>query len=146
MDAVSRPGRGGNAPARFFSGSLWGTIVYPDETSQLPAAIRSQVLTPSPFSATVASNLPWSRWDSGKHLVYILAQQISAMAAEKDPRENAAKAITVLDKAVALHSAIEQNNVFLTDNTNAYQANWKAALEDFLKDSQGDFDFFDLMS
>ena len=68
------------------------------------------------------------------------------MAAEKDPRENAAKAITVLDKAVALHSAIEQNNVFLTDNTNAYQANWKAALEDFLKDSQGDFDFFDLMS
>lgn len=139
-------GGGGNAPARFFSGALWGTIVYPDETSQLSAAIRTQVLTPSPFSAPVSSNLPWSRWDSGKHLVYILAKQISAMAAEKDPRKNAKKAIALLNNALSLHTAIEQSNVFLTDNTNAYQANWKAALEDLLKDHQSDFDFFDLMS
>lgn len=68
------------------------------------------------------------------------------MAAEKDPRKNAKKAIALLNNAVALHTAIEQSNVFLTDNTNAYQANWKAALEDLLKDNQSDFDFFDLMS
>jgi hypothetical protein len=94
----------------------------------------------------VASNLPWSRWDSGKHLVYLLAQQFSTMAAEKDPRKNAKAAIALLDKALSLHAAIQQSNVFLGDNTNAYQANWKAALEDLLRDNQGDFDFFELMS
>ena len=68
------------------------------------------------------------------------------MAAEKDPRKNAKAAIAVLDKALSLHRGIEQSNVFLVDNTNAYQANWKASLEDLLRDNEGDFDFFDLMS
>jgi hypothetical protein len=139
-------GGGGDAPARFFSSALWGTIIYPDETSQLTAALRNQVLTPSPFSGPVMSNLPWSRWDSGKHLVYMLAQQISTMAAETDPRKNASAAITLLDNALSLHTAIQASHVFLGDNTNAYQANWKAALEDLLKDNEADFDFFDLLS
>ena len=144
--ASASQGGGGNAPARFFSSALWGTIIYPDETSQLPAAIRNQVLTPSPFSGPVISNLPWPRWESGKHLVYLLANELSIMAGEKNPRKNAQKAITVLNRAITLHAAIQQNNVFLADNTNAYQANWKAAIEDLLRDNQGDFDFFDLMS
>jgi hypothetical protein len=145
MPATSQGG-GGDAPARFFSSALWGTIIYPDETTQLSAALRNQVLTHSPFSGPVASNLPWGRWDSGKHLVYMLAQQISTMAAETDPRKNATAAITLLDNALSLHAAIQQSNVFLGDNTNAYQANWKAALEDLLRDNQGDFDFFDLLA
>lgn len=145
MPAASQGG-GGDAPARFFSSALWGTIVYPDESRQLPTALRSQVMTPSPFSGPVASNLGWSRWDSGKHLVYLLAQQISAMATETDPRKNASAAITLLDNALSLHAAIQASHVFLGDNTNAYQANWKAALEDLLKDNQADFDFFDLLS
>lgn len=144
MPAASQGG-GGDAPARFFSSALWGTIIYPDETSQLPAALRNQVLTPSPFSAPVTSNLPWSRWESGKHLVYILAQQISAMATETDPRKNASAAIAVLNNSLSLHAAIQASNVFLGDNTNAYQANWKAAVEDLLKDNQADFDFLDLL-
>jgi len=145
MPAASQGG-GGDAPARFFSSALWGTIIYPDETSQLPAAIRNQVLTASPFSGPVGSNLPWPRWDSGKHLLYMLAQQFATMAAEKDPRKNAGAAIALLDKSLTLHASIQQSNVFLGDNTNAYQANWKAALEDLLKDNKGDFDFFDLMN
>jgi hypothetical protein len=68
------------------------------------------------------------------------------MAAEKDPRKNVTAAIALLDKALSLHAAIQQSNVFLGDNTDAYQANWKAALEDLLRDNQGDFDFFDLMN
>ena len=67
------------------------------------------------------------------------------MAAETDPRKNADAAVALLDSAVKLHGAIQQSNVFLTDNTGAYQANWKAALQDLLKDNKGDFDFFDLM-
>ena len=76
----------------------------------------------------------------------MLAQQFSKMAAEKDPRKNAKTAIALLEKAISLHAVIQRSNVFLADNTNAYQANWKAALEDLLRDNQGDFDFFDLMS
>ncbi len=51
------------------------------------------------------------------------------MAMEIDPRKNANAAIAVLSSAVALHAAIQQANVFLADKTNAYQANWKLALE-----------------
>jgi len=109
MPAASQGG-GGDAPARFFSDALWGTIIYPDETSQLSAAIRNQVLTPSPFSVPVTSNLPWPRWDSGKHLLYVLAKQFSRMAAEKDPRKNVKAAIALLDSALVLHAAIQQNN------------------------------------
>lgn len=145
MPATSQGG-GGDAPARFFSSALWGTIIYPDETSQLSATLRNQVLTHSPFSGPVASNLAWSRWDSGKHLVYLLAQQFTTMAAETDPRKNATAAITVLDNALTLHAAIQASNVFLGDNTNVYQANWKAALEDLLNDNQADFDFLDLLT
>jgi len=139
-------GGGGDAPARFFSNALWGTIIYPDEIRQLPAAIRDQVLTRSPFSAPVASNLSWPRRVASKHLVYVLAQQFSTMAAETDPRTNARIAIALLKKACSLHAAIKESNVILGDKTNAYQANWKTALEDLLRDNQGDFDFFDLLS
>ena len=138
-------GGGGNAPARFFSSALWGTIIYPDETSQLSTSIRNQILTPSPFSGQVASNLPWQRWKSGKHLIHVVDQQFSMMAAEKDPRKNVEAAIALLANALELHAAIQKSNVFLGDNTSAYQANWKAALEDLVKDNQGDFAFFDLM-
>jgi hypothetical protein len=144
MPAASQGG-GGDAPARFFSKALWGTIIYPDETSQLPATLRNQILTPSPFSGDVTSNLSWSRWESGKHLVYVLSQQLTTMSAETNPRKNVAEAIKVLDDALSTHASIQASHVFLADNTTAYQANWKAALEDLLKENQADFDFYDLL-
>lgn len=139
-------GGGGDAPARFFSGSLWGTIIYPDETVRLDAAIRNQVITPSPFCQPVVSSLAWSRWDSGKHLVYIVTKQIASMASERDPQRNAQAAIAHLDRAVALHATIQGQHLSLSDNTNAYQANWKGALEDLLRDNQADFEYYNLMS
>lgn len=141
----SGQGGGGDAPARYFSKALWGTIVYPDETSQIPSSLRNQIVSPSPFCAPVLANLQWNRWDAGKHLVYILAQQYSSMAMEADPRKNANAAIDLLGHALTFHMAIQQNNVFLADDTNAYQGNWKLALEDLLKDSKTDFDFLELM-
>jgi hypothetical protein len=138
-------GGGGDAPARFFSTELWGTIVYPDETSQLSEAIRKKILTSSPFSGPVASSLEWGRWESGKHLVYCLAQEFSSLASEKDPRKNIHSAITRLENAISLHEAIEKESVFLIDDTTAYHANWKAALEDLLRENEGDFDYFDLL-
>jgi hypothetical protein len=143
---ASGQGGGGDAPPRFFSKALWGTIIYPDETSQLPVALRNQILSASPFSAPVAAGLTWNRWDAGKHLVYIVAQQISLMAKEADPQKNAKAAIDLLGNALTLHTAIQQSSVFLADKTNIYQVNWKIALEDLLKDYQADFAFLELMS
>lgn len=142
----SGQGGGGDAPPRYFSKALWGTIVYPDETSQLPVAVRNQIISPSPFSSQVAAGLTWNRWDAGKHLVYVLAQQFSSMANETDPQKNAKLAIDILDNALTIHAVIQKNTVFLTDRTNNYQANWKLALEDLLKENKADYEFLELMS
>jgi hypothetical protein len=143
---ASGQGGGGDAPPRYFSKALWGTIVYPDEISQLPDGLRTQILSPSPFSKAVDAKLAWNRWEAGKHLVYTLAQQISSMAQEPDPRKNATAAIDLLTNSLTIHTAIQQSAVFLTDKTNVYQANWKLALEDLLKDNDADFEFLALMS
>lgn len=139
-------GGGGDAPPRFFSTSLWGTIIYPDETRALTPLIRTQVLTLSPFSAAVGGGLVWDRWDSGKHLVYMLGATFSGMAAVLDPRTNARAAIDRLTQAVNLHQLIQQNGMFLADNTSVYQENWRLAMEDVLRDRSGDFDYLGLLT
>jgi transposase-like protein len=68
------------------------------------------------------------------------------MANEANPQKNAKAAIDLLDNALTIHTAIQQNTVFLTDKTNIYQANWKLALEDLLKDNKTDYEFLELMS
>ena len=45
MPAASQGG-GGDAPARFFSKALWGTIIYPDETSPVPCSDSKSSLDP----------------------------------------------------------------------------------------------------
>ena len=138
-------GGGGDAPPRFFSTALWGTIIYPDEIVQLPASLRTQILTQSPFSNRVASNLNWNRWDSGKHLVYIVASTLAETAAITNLRQYTNSVIQRLGRTVQLHQAIQQSGVFLADNTNAYQENWRLALQDLLRDNAGDFDYFELL-
>jgi hypothetical protein len=75
-------GGGGNAPARFFSGALWGTIVQPDELILLPVALRSAVVTHSPYSSAVASapSLPWEKWTANKHMVHTIAEGAEKIA------------------------------------------------------------------
>jgi hypothetical protein len=137
-DTPDEQGGGGAAPARYFSSALWGTIVHPDETAQLDAAVREQVLTPSPFTGG------WNRWEANKHLVYVLGRTISEIAADSDPRSNAAAAATILTDAVALHTNIA-GRVALRDNTGAYQANWRLVIEDLLRNQQADYDYLDLL-
>jgi len=139
-------GGGGDAPPRFFSSSLWGTIVYPDETAQLPANIRQQVLTTSPFSAPVSSGLSWSRWDAGKHLVFVLASAVSEMSQINGARASAQVAAQRLQNAAQLHRAIQQNGIFLSDGTDAYQESWRLALQDVLQNNTADFDYLELLS
>jgi len=138
-------GGGGDAPPRFFSSALWGTIIYPDETVQLDAQLRAQVLTPSPFCTAALTGRAWPRWDSGKHLVNVLASTFAQMAAVQNPRANAQAAIDRLSGAVTIHARIEQAGLFLADSTNVYQDNWRLAMQDVLNGRSGDYDYLDLL-
>ncbi len=139
-------GGGGDAPPRFFSTSLWGTIVYPDETARLPPGIRQEVMTASPFSTPVAAGLEWPRWDAGKHLVFLLASVFSEISRVNGARASAQEAARRLQNAVQLHRAIQQSGLFLADGTNAYQEGWRLALQDLLQNNAADFDFLELLS
>ena len=141
-------GGGGTAPPRFFSRSLWGTIVYPDEVALLSAALRSQVLVQSPFSTSVSANSPflgWSRWEAHKHLVNMICSEVASMSTTADPRSNATAAITLLQDAINLHGNIAGLGISLRDDTNAYQENWRTALEELLSNHSGDYDYLALL-
>jgi hypothetical protein len=144
-DTTTRGG-GGDAPPRFFSRTLWGTIIYPDETSLLPSALLSQVLTQSPFSTPTATNGLWSRWDANKHLVNIICSTVADIATDTNPRNNAQEAIQILDGAVALHNAIDSAGLKLRDDTNVYQGNWADAMRDLINNQGDDYDYLDLLS
>ena len=139
-EAPVAQGGGGDAPARLFSGSLWGTIVYPDETAQLPQSLTSQIVTDSPFL------VPWDRWQANKHLVYTVCSTLAALAAHSDPRLCAQAATSVLTDAVGYHSSIAGLGVTLRDDTSAYQANWLNAVNDLLTQHGDDFDYLALLA
>lgn len=137
---TEQQGGGGDAPPRFFSAPLWGTIVHPDETVQLPQSLRNQILTDSPFRT------PWDRWQANKHLVYAICSTIATVASQVDPRECAQTVKSVLSGAVNLHAQIASLGVSLRDQTKTYQANWINALDDLLSMHGSDFDYLELLS
>ena len=148
-EGPSGQGGGGNAPPRFFSGALWGTIIYPDETAQLTPGVRAQVLTPTtPFCGPVLATPPgpWTRWDSGKHLVSVLAQTFGTLAASTDARANANAAIERLKNAMALHASIKGQGVALGDSTDVYQWNWRLAADEMLTNRTTDYDYLELLA
>lgn len=138
-------GGGGKSPARFFSRSLWGTIIYPDETALLTTALRNEVLVQSPFSSPTSSGGDWSRWEANKHLVNVIFSTVEEIAREPDPRANAAAAVAILDGAVDLHWRIKDTGLSLKDSTNVYQENWRAAMIDLLNNHSDDFDYLDML-
>jgi len=141
-------GGGGDAPPRFFSTTLWGTIIYPDEISGLPQGIRSQVVTPSPFSGPVGStqNQTWSRWDANKHLIYTISSLLQPIFEIPDPRKASAEASKILTQASNIHNSIRNTGLELHDNTNAYQANWNNVLQNLLKNNADDYDYLEAIS
>lgn len=141
-----KEGGGGDAPPRFFSTALWGTIIYPDETAVLSTSLRAQTITSSRFSRGVRSNLPFKRWDSNKHLVAAICSTVSKIAETDNPRASANAAISVLLEAERLHARIAATGVQLKDATSAYQRNWRLALESLLKKHPQDFEYLELLS
>jgi hypothetical protein len=147
-EAGGEQGGGGDAPARFFSRALWGTIVYPDEVALLPRDLARQAVVTSPFAEGVSPSPPflyWSRWNAGKHLVYTICQTVADLATAPDPRAAAQAAISILDEAIALHARIAAPQMRLRDNTAAYQIPWRNALIKLLSENGSDFDYLELL-
>lgn len=141
-------GGGGAAPPRLFCPALWGTIVYEDEFAQLPLSLRTRIHAPSPYSSQVKPAppfLPWTKWDANKHLVHSLCVEVSRHISLPSIRAAATSAISVLDNAAALHEEISAEGIDLTDNTDAYIAPWRNALEEYLVSSSHEIDLFEML-
>lgn len=146
---TSQGGGGGDAPPRFFSTALWGTIVYPDEVVRLPSGVATQVLTQSPYSArsvTTSGTLPWSRWDANKHLVDRVCQTVGTIATDTSPRQNLQAAATILRQAVTLHGQIADRGLALRDEAGAYQDAWLRAINELESSRASDYAYLDLIS
>ncbi|MGE3507252.1 MAG: hypothetical protein AB7N65_00020 [Vicinamibacterales bacterium] len=140
-------GGGGDAPARFFSKTLWGTVVYPDETQQMSPALRSEIVTATSFcDAVIATpSMAWSRWEAGKHLVCALSETYAELAIQSTARSSAEAAKQRLANAVALYGQIRSYGLQPKDSADAYQENWRLALTDILAIRSADYDFLELL-
>jgi len=145
---ASDQGGGGEAPPRFFSTTLWGTIVYPDEVFQLPQPLRTQILSISPYSANLSSPQPspWSRWDANKHLVYAQVTALQDLFAAATLDEATGRSSAILSEAVSIHAQIAATGLHLRDATSSYQANWLGALNDLHSQHDGDFQYLEMIS
>lgn len=131
------------APPRYFSRSLWGTIVVPDELSLLPHAIQRRILHSSPF-ATVPLAYGWDRTAARKHNLYTMCAGTAEAAAPMNLRESRQITDGILNAAVQLYMEImEDYHLNPKDGAAAYQANWRGALEDLWGNHPDDFDFID---
>jgi hypothetical protein len=143
--STSEQGGGGDAPARLFSSNLWGTVIYPDEYRRFNSALRTQILTLSPFIAGISQNPPFvnlTKWQALKHFVFIIGSHVSQMGAVNNPRINANTAITLLQQAVSLHSNIP---IHLADNTNSYQQNWLDVMNNLLTSHSDDYEYLTML-
>jgi len=141
----AKQGGSGDAPPRFFSRNLWGTIVYPDEVVRLTPDLQNQVLIQSPFSTPTESSLHWSRWDANKHFVHAICSAVTEIAENNNARASAQAAISILEDAIELHRKIGQQGLNLRDGSNAYQEPWRDAMKSLLNNNAGDFDYLELL-
>ena len=142
---ASGSGGNGRAPARYFSETLWGTIVFPDETALLPAAFVQQIYTPSPFASSPPP-ATWSKTDATKHLIYTICKGIERISAITSPTACRQSVVALLDRAVQLHTSIRNSyGIELKDDSAGYQANWRSALTILEQNHQDDFDFLEML-
>ena len=142
-------GGGGDAPPRYFSLPIWGTIVYEDEWALLPQALRDQLHTSTPFSTSVNTNspfLPWDRWTANKHLVFAICQTVQGLSDETDAEIILDEFRALLAHAVSLHEEIADQGIPLRDDTASYQGSWREALLELKVNQAADFEFLRLLA
>jgi len=145
----SGTGGGGNAPPRYFSPELWGTIVYPDEFARIESDVLSRVVFQTQYSGQVSTNDPflsWSRWNANKHLVASIGRTLTDLGEERSIRALISTCRSRLQASVALHSQIYSAGIELADDTARYQAAWDVALARVEMENGNDLDLIELMS
>jgi hypothetical protein len=75
----------------------------------------------------------------------MICSAVTNISANNDPRTNAKRAIALLRNARRLHSEISGHSLHLGDNTNAYQNNWRLAMDELLNKRSNDFDYLELL-
>jgi hypothetical protein len=142
---LDQQGGGGNAPPRLFSSPLWGTIVYPDETTQIDREIRREIMLSTPFFTAAERDLPWDKWEANQHLLHCVAREVTEIAATAATAKEAMEmAATRLQGAVNLHRRISRN-VALRDNTSQYQPVWLEAARKMLAEKEQDYEYFEMV-
>jgi hypothetical protein len=63
----------------------------------------------------------------------------------KNARSCAKEAVSVLQRAVALHGNIKAAGITLRDQTASYQSNWLKAVSGALNSYANDYDYLDLL-
>ena len=143
-DSENTGGGGGDAPARYFSKALWGTIVYPDEIQPLSVSLRNTIHTASPFSTQrFQTFLPWSKWSSYKHLLFVIGGTLNGIGEVATPRERLQYARNILQNALDLHGRI---SLELKDNTDAYQGNWIEVIDNLMENNSEDYDYLRMLT
>lgn len=141
---IDGQGGGGDAPPRYFSTPLWGTIVHPDETLQLTPALQSKVMKHSPYSQNLSAGLAWRKREANKHLVHVIASSTNSLAEMQDARKAMTSTVTALANTNALHGQIKSAGVLLRDKTDTYQSPWAAAGTRLLAQNTDDYDWLEL--
>ena len=144
----AKGGGGGKAASRLFSRKLWGTLVYPDEIPLLPKTIAASLVEESPFAKPLRSETPFpklSRWDAGKHLVYVVGSELDRILAVPKIRDRCNESMRVLTEASALHSEFRTGGLTLKDETGGYQQPWLAALRRIVADGKDDLAVLEAM-
>lgn len=147
-DSNTPTGGDGSNPPRFFSENLWGKVIYPDDVVRLSPPVANQVLNPTPYSTNVSStppNLPWSHWDSHKHLLHTIHTKIANLASIQDAEVSAALSISHLNAAVQIKTQITSLGIALNDPTNKCQENWSSALSDLIAQEKDSFEYLKMI-
>ena len=139
-------GGGGDAPPRFFSTPLWGTIVYPDEVLQLPPHLQSTILVHSPYSTPVSTvtAAAWQKWDSYRHMVHQIVDYTSPLSGPANARQAMQAVVADLASANAIHHQIQSAGLILRDGSNSYQPVWASAGTRMLADMASDYQWLQL--
>ncbi len=140
---ASSRGGNGNAPPRFFSPPLWGTIVDPDESRQLSAGLRNQIMIDSPYYHSPHYHGSWS---ANPHLVYAVCSSLMEISRLRTVRRRFSASLDLLRGACNLHQQIRDEGILLKDDANAYQEIWLDVLERLLTGQAADYQYLALVS
>jgi len=130
-------------PPRYLSGPLWGTIVYPDETT-LMSSMWEEIRTASPFSPN-RPNEPLGTWEANRHYLYVLSRELTNLCASSSAIACANSAIQKLSTAIELHARIARTGLVVNDKANAHQAVWRDAIQALITSRRPDYDYLTML-